>query len=62
MDANSLMCKHLLIEYGAEPVVFPLVHDDPAELERAFEAALSTADVVVVNGGSALGEEDLTRS
>ncbi len=58
VDANSLMCKHLLIEYGAEPVVFPLVHDDPAELERAFEAALSTADVVVVNGGSALGEED----
>lgn len=58
VDTNSLMCKHLLIEYGAEPVVFPLVHDDPAELERAFEAALATADVVVVNGGSALGEED----
>ena len=48
------MCKHLLIEYGAEPVVFPLVHDDPVELERAFEAALATADVVV-NAGSALG-------
>ena len=58
VDTNSLMCKHLLIEYGAEPVVFPLVHDDPVELERAFEAALATADVVVVNGGSALGEED----
>ena len=37
------MCKHLLIEYGAEPVLFPLVHDDPADLERAFEEALSTA-------------------
>ncbi|MFQ9179745.1 MAG: molybdopterin molybdenumtransferase MoeA [Eggerthella lenta] len=35
VDTNSLMCKHLLIEYGAEPVVFPLVHDDPVELERA---------------------------
>lgn len=58
VDTNSLMCKHLLIEYGAEPLVFPIVHDDPAELERAFEAALSTADVVVVNGGSAVGEED----
>ncbi|CAK7050295.1 MAG: Molybdopterin molybdenumtransferase [Paraeggerthella hongkongensis] len=58
VDANSLMCKHLLIEYGAEPVLFPLVHDDPADLERAFEEALSTADLVVINGGSALGEED----
>lgn len=58
VDTNSLMCKHLLIEYGAEPIVFPIVHDDPAELERAFEAALDSADVVVVNGGSAIGEED----
>ena len=58
VDTNSLMCKHLLIEYGAEPVVFPLVHDDPDQLERAFESALATADVVVINGGSALGEED----
>lgn len=58
VDTNSLMCKHLLIEYGAEPVVFPLVHDNPTDLERALEAALATADVVVINGGSALGEED----
>ncbi len=39
-------------------MLFPLVHDDPADLERAFEEALSTADLVVINGGSALGEED----
>ena len=31
VDTNSLMVKHLLIQYGAEPVMFPFVHDDPAE-------------------------------
>ncbi len=58
VDTNSLMVKHLLIEYGAEPVVFPIVHDDPAALEAAFSEALATADAVVINGGSAVGEED----
>lgn len=58
VDTNSLMVKHLLLEYGAEPIVFPIVYDDPAELERAFEEALAVADAVVVGGGSAIGEED----
>lgn len=58
VDTNSLMVKHMLIEFGAEPIVFPIVHDDPAELERAFEEALAVADAVVINGGSAIGEED----
>lgn len=58
VDTNSLMVKHVLIEYGAEPIVFPIVHDDPAELERAFAEALAVADAVVINGGSAVGEED----
>ena len=58
VDTNSLMVKHMLIEYGADPLVFPIVHDDEAALERAFAEALAVADAVVVNGGSAVGEED----
>lgn len=58
VDTNSLMVKHMLIEYGAEPLIFPIVHDDEAALERAFAEALAVADAVVVNGGSAVGEED----
>ena len=57
VDTNSLMVKHMLIEYGAEPLIFPIVHDEAA-LERAFAEALAVADAVVVNGGSAVGEED----
>lgn len=58
IDTNSLMVKHLLLEYGAEPLIFPIVHDDESALEEAFDAALSVADVVVINGGSAVGAED----
>ncbi|MEA5019835.1 MAG: molybdopterin molybdotransferase MoeA [Gordonibacter sp.] len=58
VDTNSLMVKHMLIEYGAEPLIFPIVHDDPSALEAAFSEALAVADAVVVNGGSAVGEED----
>lgn len=58
VDTNSLMVKHLLIEYGAEPLIFPIVHDDPLALETAFDGALAVADAVIINGGSAVGEED----
>lgn len=58
IDTNSLMVKHLLIEYGAEPLIFPIVHDDEAALESAFGEALASADVVIINGGSAVGAED----
>ena len=58
IDANSLMCKHMLESYGARVVKFPIVRDDPVALERAFDRALEVADLVVINGGSALGEED----
>ena len=58
IDANSLMCKNMLESYGARVVKFPIVRDDPEALEQAFERALELADLAVINGGSALGDED----
>lgn len=58
IDTNSLMVKTMLEDYGAEPLIFPIVYDNEAALEEAFEKALSTADVVIINGGSAVGAED----
>ena len=58
VDANSLMCKNMIESYGARVVKFPIVRDDPAALESAFERALEMSDLVVINGGSALGDED----
>ena len=58
INCNSLMCKNMLESYGAQALVFPIVRDNPDDLERAFERALAVADLVVINGGSALGDED----
>lgn len=58
INCNSLMCKHMLESYGAHALVFPIVRDNPEDLESAFTRALEVADFVVINGGSALGEED----
>ena len=62
IDTNSLMVKHMLIEMGAEPLVFPIVRDDEERLREAFKEALSQADIVIVNAGSAVGQEDFNVS
>ncbi len=59
VDTNSIMVSTMLREMGADPLVFPIVHDEYGELEKAVETALAAADLVVINGGTALGGEDL---
>lgn len=57
-DSNSILVKHMLLEMGAEPVMFPIVKDDPASLEAALDEAMAQADIVILNGGSSKGDED----
>lgn len=58
IEANSLLARGLLIEWGAECATYPVVKDDPEALEAALDRALERADIVVVNGGSSRGGED----
>ena len=58
LEANSLLIQGLLQEWGAEPLVYPLVPDDRPSLEAALDRALEAADVVVLNAGSSLGGDD----
>ncbi len=60
VDGNSLMARHLLLEMGAAPLSMPIVKDRMEELEAALDQALPQADIVVLNGGSSKGGEDLT--
>lgn len=60
IDANSTLARHMLAEMGAQPLVFPIVRDDTAHIDAALTLALERADIVVLNGGSAQGEEDFT--
>jgi molybdopterin molybdotransferase/putative molybdopterin biosynthesis protein len=52
------MVRHMLLEMGAEPRMFPIMRDNPAELKKNLQEALKLADVVLLNGGSSKGAED----
>lgn len=58
IDSNSVLAKNMLLEMGAEPLLYPITRDCKAELAAALEKAVSEADVVVISGGSSKGEED----
>jgi molybdopterin molybdotransferase/putative molybdopterin biosynthesis protein len=60
IDCNTVMARHLLSDMGAEPWLFPIVSDAQEAMERALEKALKTADIVILNGGSSKGRDDLT--
>lgn len=60
VECNGLMARHLLREMGASPLTFPIVEDRIEDLEYVLEQALQQADIVVLNGGSSKGGEDLT--
>ncbi|MDR0648001.1 MAG: molybdopterin molybdotransferase MoeA [Synergistaceae bacterium] len=58
VDTNSLMAKHMLLGMGADPLLFPIVPDAKAELGNALDQALGESDIVIINAGSARGDED----
>lgn len=59
-EFNSVILAGLVVEAGGEPLVWPLVPDDPAALTQALKEAVAAADVVLINAGSSAGSEDYT--
>lgn len=55
VDTNSVLVKTSLKALGADPLVFPIIDDDPEALKRALHEALRSADLIVLNGGTAKG-------
>ena len=60
VEFNSLVLGGMLREWGAEPVRFAPVPDDPELLSSAISSAIEQCDVVLVNAGSSAGVEDYT--
>lgn len=60
IECNSLLISAYLRRWGAEPLCFPIVRDDPEQLSRCLEEALRRADIVILNGGSSKGTEDFS--
>lgn len=57
-DINSHSIAALVRASGGEAEMFDIVTDDPTLLKAALEKALVSADIVVLSGGSSVGERD----
>jgi molybdopterin molybdotransferase len=59
-DLNTYTLGGLAREAGMEIEVFPIAPDDPRKIQDAVRDAVSRNDIVVLSGGSSVGERDYT--
>lgn len=57
-ESNNLVLAGVVRALGAEVTTIPPVVDDPNRIEAAIRRSLPTSDLVVVTGGSSVGERD----
>lgn len=57
-EANTSMLVAVVEAAGGIPSAVPPVRDDPDAIERALRVALRSSDLVVVTGGSSVGDHD----
>jgi molybdopterin molybdotransferase len=57
-NSNGIMLEALALDRGASVQTFPIVPDDPAQLERRLKEGLAF-DVLLVTGGVSVGQRDL---
>lgn len=58
-NSNSYMLACQVQEAGGEPIIMPIMLDDPATLERALLTVLADTDVVITTGGVSVGDKDV---
>jgi len=60
LDFNSRMLSNSIIQWGGEPVVFPVIRDIKDELEKTLLSAIKENDIVTVIAGTSAGSKDFT--
>jgi len=59
-DVNSHALAHLVRGCGGEPKVYGIIRDREEDLNEAMQGALKKNDVLLVSGGSSVGQRDFT--
>jgi molybdenum cofactor synthesis domain-containing protein len=59
-DINAYSLSTAVRESGGKPVYLGVVQDDKAELRKALEQAVASADMVLTSGGVSVGPKDFT--
>jgi len=60
IEFNSTVFAATVTEWGADPVIHPIVPDDLGLITAAVQSAASKADLVLIGAGSSHGSEDYT--
>jgi len=58
-NINTVTLSSALCQFGCEPLDFGIVEDEKTAVEWTLKEALKDADVVLISGGSSLGEGDV---
>jgi len=58
LEFNSSIFSGMLLEWGAEPVVYPIIPDRLEDITQAIRQATQECDFVLLNAGSSAGRED----
>ena len=59
-DINAYSLSSAVRESGGKPVYLGVIPDDKAELRKALEQAVASADIILTSGGVSVGPKDLT--
>ena len=60
VEINSVTMRGKLLEWGAEPLIYPICKDNRAQLKGTLVDALGKADIVILNAGSSKGTDDFS--
>lgn len=58
MEFNSTIFSGMVRRWGGEPVVYPIVPDNPEQVEAALRKAAGECAIVLLNAGSSAGRDD----
>jgi len=59
-NVNQYSLRAMITECGGETVDFGVIKDDRPLFERTLAKALTSADIVMISGGSSVGAKDMT--
>lgn len=60
LEFNGSIFSAMVRQWGAEPVVYPIVPDDFDRIKAMVEKAFDQCDMVILNAGSSAGREDFS--
>lgn len=60
-SSNHLALANLAKKFGARAIVFPLLKDDEKSVEKEFQRALQSCDILVSTGGVSMGDFDFIK-